>query len=237
MEQIRLAKFGKLEHLEALKAGKLYLSPIKILRNDGTLFRGDENEGKVPIDPAKFYINGMSLMNDYGIPKPSNIMLSYNNDDNRFIFCAAMINEETLVPSHDPNVYVLSAEFKKSICQFGDYVIVFWSSDLINRLYEDAQKTDMKFISVYNRISYLDFDDFSNNYYIETQKKNNNFYARYFIKDIRYKVQNEWRLLIDGLDNHLEANCGEGFSIDIGDFDNAQIFDTSTFLDTLRWNE
>ena len=50
-------------------------------------------------------------------------------------------------------------------------------------------------------------------------------------------MQNEWRLLIYGLDNVLEPNCGEGFSIDIGDFDIAQIFDTKTFFNTFQWIE
>jgi len=238
INDVILAKFGKLEYLELLKDGHLYFSPIKVLRDDGTLYRGDINEGKVPIDPQKFYINGKSLINDYKLPPPDSLMLSYNNDDNRFIFCSAMINNTILEYSSSENSHILCQAFKDNISQFGEHVIIFWSSELIKRLNTVLDNSIKKFGYLFNPISYVDFTDFLGyNYFIEAQKKHSNFYARYFIKDISYKIQNEWRLLINGLDCHLEANCGEGFLVDIGKFEIAQIYETSTFLDGLRWNE
>jgi len=55
------------------------------------------------------------------------------------------------------------------------------------------------------------------------------------VKDISYKNQNEWRLLIDGTHKHLEPNYGERFSIFIGKLDWAYLFDTPTFLNTFQY--
>ena len=81
-----LLKFGQKCHLESLKAGNLFFNPISKFRNDGTLFRGDENEGKIPINPSTFFIDGKC----YGDIIKS-VMASYEGDDNMFIFCTLRI--------------------------------------------------------------------------------------------------------------------------------------------------
>lgn len=44
-------KFGKKEHLEELKNGRIFFNAVKKYRNDGTDYRGDSMEGKIPLDP------------------------------------------------------------------------------------------------------------------------------------------------------------------------------------------
>ena len=48
-----IAKFGREEHLKQLQNGEIYFNAVQAYRDDGTVYRGDPMEGKIPIDPAK----------------------------------------------------------------------------------------------------------------------------------------------------------------------------------------
>lgn len=51
-----IAKFGNKEHLEQLQNGNIFFNAIQAYRNDGTDYRGDSMEGKIPINPNKIKI-------------------------------------------------------------------------------------------------------------------------------------------------------------------------------------
>lgn len=57
-----LIKFGEKEHLQMLKEGSVHFNPLSRFREDTTLFRGDELEGKYIIDTSKgFFIDGIDI--------------------------------------------------------------------------------------------------------------------------------------------------------------------------------
>ena len=95
-----ITKFGQKEHLEALQNGYVFFNPISKFRDDGTKYRGDKNEGIIPIDPSSIRINGHDF---------SDIILSasqINEDDNGLLmFCASIINEKNLVMSNGDYIF------------------------------------------------------------------------------------------------------------------------------------
>ena len=237
-----LAKFGKKEHLESIKNGNLYFNPIEKYRTDGTDFRGDKNEGIMPIDPSKISIrdkNGNDWFEDLGIPRPISFTQSIHNDENTFIFCASIISKNILVkPDDSTEMYVLSEKYKESIKNFGDYVLIFNSIEICNRLSKLLKTFEPQFGYKSGPIIYRDLTDFSDaGNYTKAYNITGSAYDRYFVKNQSYKIQNEWRLLIDGSKKRLDPNCGEGFLINIGKLDWAHLFETPKFLNTLKYSD
>jgi len=233
-----LAKFGKKEHLESLKKGLLYFNPIQKYRDDGTDFRGDPNEGVIPIDPSRISIKdskGRDWFNDLGIPRPTSVMKQAQNDSNTFIFCSAIISKNVLIPHEDKINSVLCETFKNAIRKFGEYVLLFNSYEIITRLIKVQKTFEPRFGYMSGPIIYRDLADFSEiGDYHKAYRISSSFYDRYFVKDSMYKNQNEWRLLIDGESQPLVPNCGDGFSLQIGKLDWAYLYETTTFLNTFQ---
>ena len=82
-----LVKYGKKEHLEELKNGRIFFNAIKKYRNDGTEYRGDSMEGRIPIDPSTIAIydkDGKNIF-DY-LPRPDTVTQMLYNDENFLMF-------------------------------------------------------------------------------------------------------------------------------------------------------
>lgn len=240
-EPFLLAKFGEKEHLELIKEGHLYFNPIQKYRDDGTDWRGDKNEGTIPIDPCKISIKnseGKDIFIDLGIPRPTKVSEFIQGDENTFIFCSAMITQNILILRDGHNKeYILNETFKKSIQNFGEYVLIFNPYEILGRLRTVRSKHKPEFAYRSGSIIYRDLQDFSERGdYSTAYNISNSVYDRYFVKDISYKNQNEWRLLIDGTCKYLEPNCGEGFSIFIGKLAWTYLFETSAFLNTFQYS-
>jgi hypothetical protein len=220
--------------------GNLYFNPIQKYRNDGTVFRGDKYEGMIPIDPQKISIrnaDGKEWFTDLGLPRPSRITQVLKDDHQTFIFCVAVISMDILKEKErGSNTYVFNEAFKNTMRDFGDYALIFCSEELIERL-ENARKTHVpEFVSMSGPIIYRDLNDFSDAGSFHTAYRvSKSKYDPYFVKDNKYKNQNEWRLLIDGATQQLEPNCGEGFSLFIGELEWAYLHETSIFLDTFQY--
>lgn len=129
-----LAKYGMKEHLEELKNGKIFFNSIKNYRNDGTDYRGDSMEGKIPINPSTIAIYDKSGKNmfDY-LPRPNTVTQILYNDDNFLMFCASAITKE-IMEEKEKNRWILLEEYKKEMKQFGDYVLTFWSSEFLEKI-------------------------------------------------------------------------------------------------------
>lgn len=238
-----LVKFGGKKHLELLKEGCLYSNPIQKYRNDGTVFRGDKNEGIVPIDPSKISIkdkDGKEWFTDLMLPRPTSVLQSIQGDENTFIFCSAMITKDILITSCEEksNPLVFCDEFKKAVQPFGDYALIFSAAEICGRLTEAKKIAPYPLGYISGPIIYRDLNDFSEaSKYHTAYNVSGSEYDRYFVKNLSYRNQNEWRLIIDGSEKPLEANCGDGFSIHIGKLDWAYLFDTPTFLNTFQSND
>lgn len=133
------------------------------------------------------------------------------------------------------NEYLLNETFKNSIQNFGEYVLLFNSYEILERLRTVKLKHEPEFGYISCQIIYRDLEDFSEiGDYNTAYNISKSVYDRYFVKDMNYRNQNEWRLLIDGTHKPLEPNCGGGVSIFIGKLDWAYLFDTPTFLNTFQ---
>ena len=232
-----LAKFGRKEHLESIKRGYLFFNPISKYRDDTSAFRGDKFEGMVPIDPSTMSIGsgGKEWFTDLGVPRPVSAFSYFQNDEKRFIFCAAMITKEVSVKM-SKSEFALGKSFKNSVRQFGDYVLLFSANEINHRLHTNANVKFRQIGFESGPIIYRDLSIFSGDYHTAYSITNCDS-DRYFVKDKKYKDQNEWRILIDGYYQHLEPNCGEGYSLFVGELEWAYLFETATFLETLLWKE
>lgn len=240
-QSVLSVKFGRKEDLESLQKGQLYFNPIQKYRNDGTYFRGDANEGIVPIDQTKIHIkdgHGTDWFEDEKLPRPISVMESVQNDENTFIFCAAIISSNVLVPNDKNSFFVLNDKFKKAMRPFGDYALLFNISEIHRRLSLVRAESRIPFGYISKPIIYRNLTIFSKSYnHLISHGENNSIYDRYFIKDVRYKDQNEWRILIDGSKEPLVANCGDGYSIEIGKLDWSYLIKTSTFLNAFQYKD
>lgn len=219
-------KFGKKDNLEDLKSGNLYFSPVDKYRNDGTYFRGDRNEGCVPLDPSSVHVNGQYISNYL-----ASATMVYESEKGLYMFCAASLTESIYMPyDGKPN---LKSDFKKAIRPFGDYVFVVNRTELVKRICEAKDKHPEKLGVMWDNITYRDL----NSYSIELRELYNRSGTkldRFFVKSNEYEHQNEWRIIIYGLETALLPNNNEAFSINVGAFENCLIFQSDEFLDTLE---
>lgn len=224
-----LAKFGRKEHLEALKNGKVFFNAVKNYRNDGTDYRGDSMEGKIPIDPATLVIydeEGNNIF-DY-VPRPDSVTQSLLNDDDLLMFCASAITKEVMV-EYSKGHWKLSEDYKAEIRKFGDYVLFFWSSEFIEKIKEAQEVHVPQFGYDAGIVQYRDLADFTDTSAYRTTGR---YTDRYFVKDLSYKLQNEWRMIIDGGVGELKVNQYGGYFVDVSSFTNAVVMETDRFLET-----
>ncbi|MNI80568.1 hypothetical protein D3C73_1371050 [compost metagenome] len=76
-----------------LSDGYVYFNPISRYRNDTSNYRGDKNEGKIPIDPMfikMFDKNGKNIFEK--LPRPDDVKLTHVNDDEILIFLCCSDN-------------------------------------------------------------------------------------------------------------------------------------------------
>ena len=127
MKNFLIAKFGKKEHIEQLKNGNIFFNSIETYRNDGTDYRGDSMERRIPIDPKSIKIFDKTGKNIFDkIPYPDTVIHSIVNDENLLMFCAATITKNIMVNKKD-NIWVFNKEFQAAVKDFGDYVLLLWT--------------------------------------------------------------------------------------------------------------
>jgi len=230
-----LAKFGQKEHLESLANGIVYLNPISKYRNDTTNYRGDNNEGAIPIDPSEIKIFDEAGKNLFDkIPRPTYAKQTRVGDDSMLMFCASMITMKVL---HNLNEsYVFTNDYKSSIREFGEYVLLFHSEELLALLRNSQKSANPPFGFDSGPIIYRDLNDFS---------KDGDYYSAYratgsnldpcFVKSDTYEMQNEWRLIVDGSYEPLPTNDDGSYTIKIDKMEWAFLYETETFLETFTW--
>lgn len=224
-----IAKFGKREHLEQLLNGEIFFNNIQYFRDDGTDFRGDSMEGRIPIDPTKIQIfdkNGKGILES--VPYPTSVIESFLNDNDLLMFCAATITKDILEYQGN-NTYCFKDEFKSAIREFGDYALLTNTSDLLDHIRAVTDESGQKIACDSGRIIYRDLSDFSDYSQYNTTGSP---LDRYFVKSIEYKNQNEWRLIIDGEERKITPNCGKGFVLKTKPLERATIMKTEELLNS-----
>lgn len=222
-----IAKFGKKEHLEQLQKGDIFFNAIQTYRDDGTDYRGDAMEGRISIDPTKIEIYDEAGNDIFEkIPRPDSIVESFADDENLMMFCAAVIEME--ITDHvKENIWTFKEEFKEAVQDFGDYVLLLDSAELLNRIEKARDFNGQRIGKSSGRILYRDMIDFEN---MNEYRVAGNWLDRYFVKGLTYRNQNEWRVIIAGEQGMLKANCGTGILLHTYPFQGSQLMKTTDFL-------
>jgi len=223
-----LAKFGNKEHLEQLQNGNIFFNAIQTYRNDGTSYRGDSMEGKIPVDPTKVMIfdrEGKDIFEM--IPRPDTVVQSFVGDEELMMFCAAAITTE-IMDNTQENKWRFKNEFKSAIQNFGEYVLLLWSTELLEHIESAIDLSGQKIGYDSGPVLYRDLNDFENT---EEYRKTGRWLDVYFVKGLPYKNQNEWRTIIVGEREPLKANCGSGFLLQTPPFQHSWLMRTADLFD------
>ncbi len=234
MANFLLAKFGKKEHLKQMQEGKIFFNSIQKYRDDGTDFRGDYMEGKIPLNPNEIEIYSSSGERFFeNFPRPEMVIESVLNDENLMMLCGSIITKNVLIETA-PNIWQFTDDFKSEMIKFGEYVIIFYSIELLGKIkeYTDINGQHIGYDS--RPIKYRELDDYYN---VENYKVSGDVLDRYFVKRLSYKKQNEWRVIIDGEHEHLFPNYMGGYLLESTPFKYSVIKNTEEFLNGyLRFN-
>lgn len=230
---VMLIKCGKREHLEQFKNGHMFFNSIKNYRNDGTDYRGDELEGVKLIDPQKISLtlpDGTNLFDQFR--RPDQFGLSYYNDDDLLMFCAAMVTDKVM-QTEDGKRWTLKEEFKQEMKKFGEYAILLWSNDVLEHMQFSDQyhKNHLNYSS--GPIRYGDKQNYSNGAIYHSIGSP---FDIYFAKDSSYEPQNEWRVLLISND-HIELNEYGGYYLDVAPYEYAIIMRTEELVEGLTYDE
>lgn len=209
-----LIKFGEKEHLQMLKEGSVHFNPLSRFREDTTLFRGDELEGKYIIDTSKgFFIDGIDI-SKFG--EGARATLTYEDSDDALIFCAAVLDSSNsqFVDSHRINV---EDSFIEEMRKFGQYAIVFDGATFVSKV--NSALDILHCNRAYHGVEYCN----KNNHVavhsiIQKLKPILDNDTIYFIKDKRYKLQHEWRYVIDYIAGEDILNSDKSFTLPIEPF-------------------
>ena len=216
-----LIKFGEKEHLQMLKEGSVHFNPLSRFREDTTLFRGDELEGKYIIDTSKgFFIDGIDI-SKFG--EGARATLTYEDSDDALIFCAAVLDSSNsqFVDSHRINV---EDSFIEEMRKFGQYAIVFDGATFVSKV--NSALDILHCNRAYHGVEYCN----KNNHVamhsiIQKLKPILDNHTIYFIKDERYKLQHEWRYVIDYIAGEDILNSDKSFTLPIEPFLMSDIID------------
>lgn len=190
-----IAKFGKLEHLQELKSGILFMNGINYFRKLEEKERGDASDGMIKQFQPKISIEIYGEMREI----PGITSASFYDSNNYPIFCSSLIDENFL---SDKNIL---KTFKK---YFGEYIFVFEDyKDFFKNLENSCN--EQNHYCTYRPVKYIDYSSKNDIEILNNIKGNfeeNIFEISVFCKDIAFKYQNEFRIVLHN--NELTKDTG-----------------------------
>ena len=196
-----LLKFSNvLEHLEDIRHGRIYMNESGFFRRLEDQFRGDQFDGKCPISLDRFADEYMELRPEDGsegikipIKWVRNCAIGFQNDDKIPLFCATVLSEDILYKKSDTE-FAFKKEFIQEMRQFGKYLAVFSASEFIEKMSSFVEKNHMA--AQYGLVDYVDIH---RQYDIEMLNEDTRPGTEaFFKKDVSYRWQNEWRIILLG---------------------------------------
>lgn len=218
-----MIKVGKYEHLELFRNGNVHFNPLSLFRNDSTRFRGDELEGTYVIDTSKgFFVNGVDI-SKFGVGFRAT--QTYEDSDNVLIFCAAVLDNGNSQPVRS-NAINLFDEFSSAMREFGQYAVVFDGIKFLESIRVALEEKRCN--SAWAKVEYCDKNDYKKvREIISKTKEKLGDTSIYFLKDESYRVQNEWRYVIDYIvpNTSLVLNGNGSLDLKVPTFPVSQIID------------
>ena len=222
-----LIKFAeKEEYVDELLDGRIYMKASGYFRKLEDGYRGDKFDGKKPVDVTGMVMSieaedGTKLVfNNSPDNKVWDFYIGFSGDDKVPIFCAVLMNDRIIEITGD-NTFKIKDEYLQEMQQFGNYVAFIPLGEMLQKIEEYSRQHSEPVI--YGPVEYSDimqtykFDD--------PEDENIGVYRRFFRKDIAYRFQNEWRMvlasdkeLIGKEEDHLIIDFGRfkyGFKVDM----------------------
>ncbi len=182
-----LIKFAeRKEYLDDIINGKIYMKESGYFRKLEDNFRGDELDGLYPIDAIKSKVSFV----DVEIPPPSSMNVGFVGDDKIPMFCATFYCHDIL-DKMDDDSYRMKIDVADELKKFGKYALIIHFGEFIYRIKEYAKNHDL-----YYRYGMINYSD--KKFLMESimHKTFDEQLDAFFKKDISYKNQNEWRLIL-----------------------------------------
>lgn len=207
-----LIKFSsERKYLEDLCSGKIYMNESGYFRKLEDTYRGDKYDGKYPISLEKYKGTSMKLGSiEIPIECVHNFTLGFAGDDKIPLYCCSQISEDILQKETETKIK-FRPEFIKEMSQFGAYYAVFSKNELLQNVSDFIKSNCL--VCMNNIVSYVDIHS---EYDLQLLNENHTDpYRSFFKKDVLYRWQNEWRMLIvssnddpliDQSHNHYIAN-------------------------------
>lgn len=199
--------FSKKEYVDDFLAGKLYLNESGYFHKLDDTFRGDKYDGVIAERNAIIYIGNECF-------HPDEFIQGFVGDDKVPIFSTTILDEYALEQLGNDH-FRIKVRVIEELSQFGDYAVIFRYDEFKYKLGSIAEKENINIFD--NFVKYVNMND-STKQYLEHYK--GSIYNKFFIKDISYKNQNEYRFifcsrnmtkftpLIDEKSHHLLLNFG-----------------------------
>lgn len=165
-------------HAQSIADGRIYMKASGYFRELRDSYRGDENEGKAPLDLA-----------------PDNKpQFGFKGDDKLPLFCATLLDAHIMKKNGTGN-YQISPEFMEKVRNFGKCAVWFEAEELIEKSSQFAEKNGLEWY--YGEVFYTDiFKEYTLENIDEVA-----CFEPFFKKDNQYKWQNEWRIMF--FEKHL----------------------------------
>lgn len=207
-----LIKFSsERKFLEDLRSGKIYMNESGYFRKLEDTYRGDKYDGKCPISLEKYKGTSMKFGSiEIPIECVHNFTLGFAGDDKIPLYCCSQISEDILQKETERKIK-FRPEFIEEMRQFGSYYAVFSKNELLHNVSDFIKSNGL--VCMNNIVSYVDIHS---EYDIQLLNENHiDQYRSFFKKDVLYRWQNEWRMLIvssnddpliDQSHNHYIAN-------------------------------
>lgn len=227
---IVLVKFSNsLDNLKSLQQGNLYLNTLEFFRNQEIKLMkkgmGDDFEGRFILNDLnlKFYdnMNGNLILEG----KANQSSITNQEDSEKHVLCTSYIDFSNLEivqekkESFTANIIFSDEEIKEFRENFGKYALVISLSDFKKNLEKNFRNQGIEAVS--DKISY---NDFFKNHTNRIEPFINNTYEKYFWKDLYFKNQKEYRIII------LNKDSKEPIIINIDDMSSYSFLTTASEL-------
>ena len=199
----------KEEFIDQLLAGKLYMKESGYFRKLEDGYRGDPFDGRKPLeigdtevyleaeDGERIYLNGVP-----GVFM-QNLSFGFSGDDKLPIFCACIMDEK-MIDVTGPHSFRIKKEYLNEMKKFGKYVLLISYEEIIDKLNEYVENHNgvafhaekVKYTDIMSEYQASDLEETSWKKDIEA----------FFVKDEKYKYQNEWRILAYANEAVMSAN-------------------------------
>lgn len=210
----------KEEYIDQLLEGKLYMKESGYFRKLEDGFRGDPFDGRGTVDlgDTEVYLESEDGERIYlnGVPgvKLQNFTFGFSGDDKIPIFCACMMDER-MVEVTGENSFRIKREYLDEMKKFGTHILFIPYGEMRSKLEEYNSKHPeiafyegpVRYTDIMKEYQVADIEDKSWQKEVET----------FFIKDEKYKYQNEWRILACAEQPLIGENT-DFWTCDLGEF-------------------